>query len=148
MSAKHVILGGSEEALPFIIPVIEHLGESYEIKTLERKIHLHYIGPLNNLKALKNGDCVVVFSRKSALEMKSAIEMEHKSCSVIYGNLSPEAERIEAAKFKSGENQILVATDAIAMGLNLPIKRLFLSTLKKKVWSLWFCRFRRCRLLI
>ncbi len=131
VSAKHVVLVGSEEALPFIIPVIEDLGEEYEIKTLERKTPIHYRPPLFKLRELKEGDCVVVFSRKSALEMKAAIEAEDKKCSVIYGNLSPEVRRAEAAKFKSGENPILVATDAIGMGLNLPIKRLFFSTLEK-----------------
>lgn len=131
VSAKHVILVGSEESLPFIIPVIEALNEEYEIKTLERKTPLNYRDPMFKLKDLRNGDCVVVFSRKSALEMKSAIEAEDKKCSVIYGNLSPEVRRAEAAKFKSGENGILVATDAIGMGLNLPIKRIFFSTLEK-----------------
>lgn len=131
VSAKNVILVGSEEALPFIIPVIEALNEEYEIKTLERKTPLHYRDPMFKLRELKSGDCVVVFSRKAALEMKSAIEAEDKKCSVIYGNLSPEVRRAEAAKFKSGENPILVATDAIGMGLNLPIKRIFFSTLDK-----------------
>ena len=83
------------------------------------------------MKDLKSGDCVVVFSRKNALEMKNLIEATGKKCSVIYGNLSPEVRRLEANKFKSGENPILVATDAIGMGLNLPINRLFFSTLQK-----------------
>jgi ATP-dependent RNA helicase SUPV3L1/SUV3 len=129
--AKHVILVGSEESLPFIIPVIENLGEQYEIKRFERKSPLDVKNPMWRLKDLTEGDCVVVFSRKSALEMKNSIEAEGKKCSVIYGNLSPEVRKAEAAKFKSGENPILVATDAIGMGLNLPINRLFFSTMEK-----------------
>ncbi len=46
------------------------------------------------------------------------------SVSVIYGNLSPEVRREEARRFREGQSSILVATDAIAMGLNLPIKTL------------------------
>ena len=42
----------------------------------------------------------------------------------MYGNLSPEVRREEARRFREGESEILVATDAIAMGLNLPIKTL------------------------
>lgn len=129
--AKHVVLVGSEEALPFILPVIKNLGESYEIKRLERKVPLKMHDPLWKFKDLKHGDCVVVFSRKSALEMKNAIEATGKKCSVIYGNLSPEVRRQEALKFKNGENPVLVATDAIGMGLNLPINRLFFSTMEK-----------------
>lgn len=129
--AKHVILVGSEEALPFIIPIIESLGEEYEIQKFERKTPLHIHDGLKKFKELKAGDCVVVFSRKDALEMKNAIEAAGKKCSVIYGNLSPDVRRLEASKFKSGENPILVATDAIGMGLNLPINRLFFSSLEK-----------------
>ncbi len=40
----------------------------------------------------------------------------------IYGNLSPEVRREEARRFREGESDILIATDAISMGLNLPIK--------------------------
>jgi hypothetical protein len=129
--AKHVILVGSEESLPFIIPIIESLGEEYEIRKFERKTPLHIHESIWKLKDLKDGDCIVVFSRKSALEMKNSIEATGKKCSVIYGNLSPDVRRSEATKFKSGENPILVATDAIGMGLNLPISRLFFSTLEK-----------------
>ena len=39
---------------------------------------------------------------------------------VIYGALPPEVRRREAERFSSGESHILVATDAIGMGLNLP----------------------------
>ncbi len=49
---------------------------------------------------------------------------ERYSVSVVYGNLSPEVRREEARRFREGESQILVSTDAIAMGLNLPIKTL------------------------
>lgn len=129
--AKHVILVGSDEALPVLIPLIEQLGESYEIQNFERKTPLRVREPLGRIAELKANDCVVVFSRKSALEMKAQIEASGKKCSVIYGNLSPEVRRSEAAKFKSGENPILVATDAIGMGLNLPIQRIFFSTMEK-----------------
>lgn len=129
--AQHVILVGSEESLPFILPIIKSLGEEYEIQRFERKTPLHTHDGIKKFKELKAGDCVVVFSRKTALEMKNAIEATGKKCSVIYGNLSPDVRRSEANKFKSGENPILVATDAIGMGLNLPISRLFFSTIEK-----------------
>lgn len=129
--AKNVILVGSEECLPFVLPIIKNLGEEYEIQRFERKTPLHIHSGIHKIKELKSGDCVVVFSRKNALEMKNSIESSGKKCSVIYGNLSPDVRRTEAQKFKSGENPILVATDAIGMGLNLPINRIFFSTLEK-----------------
>lgn len=129
--AQHVILVGSDEILPMLIPLIEALGEEYEIQNFERKTPLNVREPLSKIGDLKANDCVVVFSRKAALEMKSQVEATGKKCSVIYGNLSPEVRRAEAAKFKSGENEVLVATDAIGMGLNLPIQRIFFSTMEK-----------------
>jgi ATP-dependent RNA helicase SUPV3L1/SUV3 len=51
--------------------------------------------------------------------------------SVIYGALPPEVRRREAERFASGESHILVATDAIGMGLNLPIRRVLFSTMVK-----------------
>lgn len=132
VQAQKLILVGSEECLPFVVPVLEALGEEFEIKRFERKTPLVVREqPLSKLKELHAGDCMVVFSRKAALEMKSNIEALGKKCAVIYGNLSPEVRRAEAAKFKTGEAPILVATDAIGMGLNLPIKRLFFSTMEK-----------------
>ncbi len=51
--------------------------------------------------------------------------------SVIYGNLSPEVRREEARRFREGESDILIATDAISMGLNLPIKTLLFAQYSK-----------------
>lgn len=129
--AKEVILVGSEESLPYVLPILDNLNEKYEIVRFERKNELKQTNYLPKLKQLKPGDCVVVFSRKNALEMKNAVEAAGHKCSVIYGNLSPEVRKKEAAKFKSGENKVLIATDAIGMGLNLPINRIFFSTLEK-----------------
>ncbi len=50
---------------------------------------------------------------------------------VIYGNLGPKVRRAESRRFREGEAPVLVATDAIGMGLNLPIRRVVFSTLMK-----------------
>lgn len=129
--AKHVVLVGSVECLPFVLPVLNAMGEEYEIREFERKTPLKVFDGVSRIQDLKPGDAVVVFSRKNALDMKAEIEMANKSASIIYGNLSPEVRRGEARKFKSEVNPLLIATDAIGMGLNLPIKRVLFSTLQK-----------------
>ena len=53
------------------------------------------------------------------------------SVATIYGNLSPEVRQAQAEAFRSGQAQVLVATDAIGMGLNLPIRRVVFSALVK-----------------
>ena len=49
----------------------------------------------------------------------------------LLGALPPEVRRREAERFAKGDSDILVATDAIGMGLNLPILRVLFSTLSK-----------------
>ena len=50
---------------------------------------------------------------------------------MIYGALPYETRKAETERFLSGETQVVVATDAIGMGLNLPVKRVvFLETEK------------------
>jgi len=51
--------------------------------------------------------------------------------SVVYCALPPEVRRREAERFAHGASHILVATDAIGMGLNLPIRRVLFSTMTK-----------------
>ena len=73
---------------------------------------------------LEKSDALIVFSRKNALKYKAELERVGFKVSIVYGRLSPEVRREQARKFDSGETDIIVATDAIAMGMNLPIKRI------------------------
>jgi ATP-dependent RNA helicase SUPV3L1/SUV3 len=50
------------------------------------------------------------------------------SAATVYGNLSPEVRRAQAARFREGQADVVVGTDAIAMGLNLPISRIVMTT--------------------
>jgi ATP-dependent RNA helicase SUPV3L1/SUV3 len=50
------------------------------------------------------------------------------SVATVYGNLSPEVRRAQAQRFREGEADIVVATDALAMGLNMPISRVVMTT--------------------
>ncbi|RTL40007.1 MAG: RNA helicase, partial [Rhodocyclaceae bacterium] len=54
-----------------------------------------------------------------------------KSVACIYGALSPEVREREAHRFAGGDADILVATDAIGMGLNLPIRRVVFTAVQK-----------------
>jgi ATP-dependent RNA helicase SUPV3L1/SUV3 len=77
------------------------------------------------------GDAVVAFSRRDVLKLRDEISASGHPVSVIYGALPPEVRRREAERFAQGESHIMVATDAIGMGLNLPIRRVLFSTLTK-----------------
>lgn len=89
---------------------------------------------LGDLKNVRSGDCVVAFSRREIFEVKLAIEKHTKHrCCVIYGALPPETRRQQATLFNDQDNEfdVLVASDAVGMGLNLNIRRVVFYGLSK-----------------
>jgi ATP-dependent RNA helicase SUPV3L1/SUV3 len=119
----------------FAVPAIENLlglcGERCTVRVFERKQHVQLLDRPVALDTLGLGDAVVAFSRRDVLMLRDRISAAGHPVSVIYGALPPEVRRREAERFATGASHILVATDAIGMGLNLPIRRVLFSTLTK-----------------
>jgi len=128
--AKEVIMTGSPNSKDAIIALAKYLGEELEIVEFQRKNSLTLLETPTNIKDVEAGTAVIAFSRKEVLRLKQKFS-QFFSVSVVYGNLSPEVRREEARRFRDGETQILVATDAIAMGMNLPIKTILFSKAEK-----------------
>lgn len=124
--AKKVILTGSSNALKAVEELCDYLDEELEVIHFERKNELVMLTSPTSIKQIEPQTAIVAFSRRDVLSLKQQLS-ETYSVSVVYGNLSPEVRREEARRFREGESQILVSTDAIAMGLNLPIKTLLFS---------------------
>ena len=125
--AHKVIMTGSVNALDIVKKVATYLGEDLEIKRFKRKNPLKVDFEQTILRDIKKSTALIAFSRKDVLALKSKLSKFH-TVSVLYGNLSPEVRKEEAKRFRDGKSDILVATDAIAMGLNLPIKHLLFTT--------------------
>lgn len=129
--AKIIYVTGSAESLTLLRKIVAICGDELEIKEYQRKT------PLNTLKnniSIKNtvaGDAIIAFSRKNVFRLRDKFIAAGKSVSTIYGALGPEIRKIESKRFREGETDILIATDAIGMGLNLPIARVLFSSLKK-----------------
>ncbi|MDD5406115.1 MAG: helicase-related protein [Sulfurovaceae bacterium] len=119
--AKTIILTGSSNALKAVEQLALYLEEPLEVITFERKNPLEILTHPTPIHKIEKQSALVAFSRKDVLSLKQQLTSEY-SVSVVYGNLSPEVRREEARRFRDGESDILIATDAIAMGLNLPIK--------------------------
>jgi ATP-dependent RNA helicase SUPV3L1/SUV3 len=128
--AKHVIMCGSTEGLHAAQRLADRLGVTLGVRTFTRKNPLRVV-PAVALTALRPGDAVVGFSRKAVVEMQGAIARLGFSSAAIYGSLSPAVRRREAERFRSGNADVLVATDAIGLGLNLPIRRLIFTAIEK-----------------
>lgn len=130
--AQTVYLLGSPTAEPALRALAAHLGVPLEIEHLERKAPLEVDPrPAMGLNALQRGDALIAFSRRDVLFLAQQLARMGRSVATIYGALSPEARRAQARRFESGEASIVVATDAIGMGLNLPIARVVFSSVSK-----------------
>ena len=119
--AKKIILTGSSDALEVVKEISNYLNEPLKVIEFERKNPLKLMDKPTSINNLEEHTAIVTFSRKEVLALKNKISPFY-DVSVVYGNLSPEVRREEARRFREGESKILIATDAIAMGLNLPIK--------------------------
>ncbi|HOX68995.1 MAG TPA: helicase-related protein [Burkholderiaceae bacterium] len=129
--ANEVIIICSAYAVPAIENLLGLCGERCTVRHFERKQHVELLPHPIATSALQLGDAVVAFSRRDVLSLRDRIAADGHPVSVIYGALPPEVRRREAERFASGESHILVATDAIGMGLNLPIRRVLFSTMTK-----------------
>ncbi len=108
-----------------IIHLIELCRDDYEIERYERKTALicedePFVFPDD----VRKGDALIVFSKKSVLDVAGRLEEQKINVSVSYGSLPPEIRRRQMHLFNSGRTKVVVATDAIGMGLNLPVRRI------------------------
>lgn len=138
--AKQVFICGSTAVTQPCISLIEAMHETYTITQLARKTPLtleenSLCGKRYSRDKLKpqlqKGDAFIAFSRKDILTFTARFRQWGYKVACIYGALSPEVRRVESARFCNGEADILVATDAIGMGLNLPIRRIIFCNIHK-----------------
>ncbi|KAJ1892198.1 RNA helicase [Coemansia sp. IMI 209127] len=136
LRAEEVHLCGEPSAVPLVKKICALVDEEVEVREYTR------LGPLEvsktslwgNLSNIEKGDCVVAYSRKEIYEIKKAIEEKTgMKCAVIYGALPPEARAKQAQLFNdpNSDYDVMVASDAVGMGINLNIKRVVFMTLTK-----------------
>lgn len=123
LPCTEIHLTGDERAKAIVTSLLESTGDLLLMKEYKRLSPLTVQPVISQLEDLREGDCIVAFSRKTCHRLRSLIEKRFK-CSIIYGNLPPETRRIQARRFNEREEaQVLVATDAIGLGLNYNINR-------------------------
>lgn len=135
INADEVHLCGDHSVFELVEKILKLTGDTLEVRNYERKTKLAVERRPIKLVDLKENDALIVFSRRNALKYKMDLENLGFKVSIVYGRLSPEVRREQARKFDAGETDIMVSTDAIAMGMNLPVKRIVFSTLSKFIDS-------------
>ncbi|KAH0830158.1 P-loop containing nucleoside triphosphate hydrolase protein [Lanmaoa asiatica] len=137
LPAREVHLCGEETAVPIIRDLLKDTGDELAVNRYERltplEIQESSLG--GDLSQIQKGDCLVVFSRDGIFAVKAKVEERTGlRCAVAYGRLPPEIRSEQAALFNdplSGYD-VIVASDAVGMGLNLKIKRVVFETLHNK----------------
>jgi ATP-dependent RNA helicase SUPV3L1/SUV3 len=130
--ARTVIVLGAPDAAPMLRRIAALCGDPLEEMRLER------MGPLVAARApvplaeIGRGDALIAFSRREVFALRAELLRRGRSVAVVYGALGPTVRRAEARRFRDGEAEVLVATDAIGMGLNIgPLRRVVFSALSK-----------------
>ncbi len=110
--------------------VIKKIYPEILIKKKPRLSNLSYCG-YKNLTRLPNRSAIIAFSLIDVYEIANKIRQAHGGVSVVMGALSPDVRNAQVKLFEDGKVDHIVATDAIGLGLNLNIKNIFFSSIKK-----------------
>ncbi|WP_455717579.1 helicase-related protein [Anaerosporobacter sp.] len=122
---------GALNAKELLQEILESCEDQYDIKEYVRNVPLQIEEKPFELKDTKQGDALIVFSKKRVLETAKMFKSKNIATSMIYGDLPPEVRKMQYHDFVEGTNKILVSTDAIGMGVNLPIRRIIFMNNKK-----------------
>ena len=130
--AKEIHLCMSPAAEEVVKHLIELGNGTYEVCRYERKTPLELEEkPITFPDDVQDGDALIVFSKKAVLNVAGRLESQGIAASVIYGSLPPEIRRRQMHLFNSGKTKVVVSTDAIGMGLNLPVRRIVFMEIEK-----------------
>lgn len=136
IAANEIHLCGDASALPLIKQMCDDMAEPLTVMQYDRftDLEMQQHALEREYASVEPGDCIVAFSRRDIFDIKADIERRtnHKCC-VIYGALPPEMRRHQAELFNEPNNgfDILVASDAVGMGLNLNIRRVIFHKVQK-----------------
>lgn len=131
LCCPEIHLCGALNAKEQLLKMIADCGDDFEIKEYTRLVPLQPQRGHVKFSDVKHGDAMVAFSKKRVLALSRYFTAHGVKNSVIYGDLPPEVRRLQYDAFISGENKVLVSTDAIGMGVNLPIRRIIFTEIKK-----------------
>ena len=124
LCADEIHACASPDAEALLIRMVQDCGDEYTIVRHER------MTPLEMEKdgfqfpgSVRPGDALIVFSKARVLAVAAELRTLGYRVSLIFGALPPDVRRDQAERFHRGDTDVVVSTDAIAMGMNLPIER-------------------------
>lgn len=131
-NANEVHLISSLAAIPILSDFITRHNGTIEVKEYKRLIPLEVMETDITIHDLEKNDAIIAFSKNRILELVAEIQaVTTYKVSYLYGMMPPEIKMKQMDNFRNGVTDIIVTTDVIAMGLNLPIKRVVFSETSK-----------------
>lgn len=110
--------------------LIRRLVPKAEFIARPRLSQLTYAGA-KKLSRLPKRSAVVAFSASDVYAIAEQIRRQRGGAAVVLGALSPRARNAQVALFQNRDVDVMVATDAIGMGLNLDIEHMAFAELSK-----------------
>ncbi len=129
--AQEVHLCAAPEAKELLLRIIASCGDSYEVVEHKRKTPLICMNRTVDYSDIRPGDALITFSKVGVLSVAEDLRARGKEPAIIYGALPYATRRKQVEGFLSGRMQYVVSTDAIGMGLNLPIRRIIFMETEK-----------------
>ena len=124
LCADEIHLCASPDAEGLLTRMILECGDELSIVRHERMTPLEVEKEGFQFPAsVRPGDALIVFSKARVHAVAAELKRKGYRVSLIYGALPPDVRRDQAERFLRGETDVAVSTDAIAMGMNLPIER-------------------------
>ncbi|UJR34054.1 hypothetical protein I4U23_021465 [Adineta vaga] len=134
LQAKEIHLCGEISTGKLLEELMVTTEDNFEIREYQRLTKLLYLDQaIETFDNVRSGDCIVCFNKNDIFHVTRELEKRGHDVAVIYGSLPPGTKLLQAQRFNdpNDECKILVATDAIGMGLNLSIKRVIFYSLAK-----------------
>ncbi len=129
--APEVHLCAAPEAKELLLRLIESCGDSVEVEMHQRTTPLVCMNRTVDYHRIQPGDALITFSKVGVLSVAEDLRQSGKEPAIIYGALPYSTRRRQMDGFLAGEMEYIVSTDAIGMGLNLPIRRIIFMETEK-----------------
>ena len=129
--ASEVHLCAAPEAGQLLRRLIDSCGDSCEVELHQRTTPLICMSHTVDSRRIQPGDALINFSKIGVLSVAEDLRQSGKEPAIIYGALPYSTRRRQMEGFLAGEMEYIVSTDAIGMGLNLPIRRIIFMETEK-----------------
>ncbi len=129
--APEIHLCAAPEAENILLELIASCGDTYNVVRHERQVPLVPMRAPVSPERIQPGDALITFSKVGVLSVAEELRSHGKEPAIIYGALPYATRRRQMDGFLKGDMKYIVSTDAIGMGLNLPIRRIIFMETEK-----------------